>query len=128
MGPLSPQHKTKTQARTTPQMTVPETLKKYQARKAASAKRFLAASKAKKARNAALKLKALQRAEKYSHEYRKSEQRKIKLNRTAKSQGNIFVPEEPKVAFVIRIRGINGVAPRTKKILQLLRLRQIHNG
>jgi len=29
---------------------------------------------------------------------------------------------------VVRIRGVNGVDPRTKKILQLLRLRQIHNG
>jgi len=33
-----------------------------------------------------------------------------------------------KLAFVIRIRGINGVDPKTRKILQLLRLRQIHNG
>lgn len=30
--------------------------------------------------------------------------------------------------FVIRIRGIIGVSPKVKKILQLLRLRQIHNG
>lgn len=28
----------------------------------------------------------------------------------------------------MRIRGINGVSPKVKKILQLLRLRQIHNG
>lgn len=32
------------------------------------------------------------------------------------------------MAFVVRIRGINGLHPRVKKILQLLRLRQIHNG
>lgn len=30
--------------------------------------------------------------------------------------------------FVIRIRGIIGVSPKVKKILQLLRLRQINNG
>lgn len=30
--------------------------------------------------------------------------------------------------FVIRVRGIIGVSPKVKKILQLLRLRQIHNG
>ena len=30
--------------------------------------------------------------------------------------------------FVIRIRGIIGLSPKVKKILQLLRLRQIHNG
>jgi ribosomal protein L30/L7E len=33
-----------------------------------------------------------------------------------------------KIAFVIRIRGINGVDPKTRKILQLLRLRRIHTG
>merc|ERR1712110_1100429 len=33
-----------------------------------------------------------------------------------------------KVAFVIRTRGINKLAPKPKKIMQLLRLRQIHNG
>lgn len=30
--------------------------------------------------------------------------------------------------FCVRIRGINGVSPKVKKALQLLRLRQIHNG
>jgi large subunit ribosomal protein L7e len=28
----------------------------------------------------------------------------------------------------MRVRGINGVSPKVRKILQLLRLRQIHNG
>ena len=28
----------------------------------------------------------------------------------------------------MRVRGINGVSPKVKKILQILRLRQIHNG
>jgi large subunit ribosomal protein L7e len=32
------------------------------------------------------------------------------------------------LVFVIRVRGIIGVSPKVKKILQLLRLRQIHNG
>jgi len=50
------------------------------------------------------------------------------LKRQAKAHGDFYVPEEAKLAFVIRIRGINGVAPKTRKILQLLRLRQIHNG
>lgn len=35
---------------------------------------------------------------------------------------------QAKLAFVIRIRGINGVSPKVRKILQLLRLRQIFNG
>merc|ERR1712048_1002682 len=46
----------------------------------------------------------------------------------AKKDGNAYVDSEPKLAFVIRIRGINQVSPRVKKILQLLRLRQIGNA
>ena len=30
--------------------------------------------------------------------------------------------------FVMRLRGINDMHPKTRKIMQLLRLRQIHNG
>ena len=36
--------------------------------------------------------------------------------------------DQAKIAFVIRIRGIIGVSPKVRKILQLLRLRQLHNG
>eukprot|EP01010_Urceolus_cornutus_P000753 NODE_1265_length_999_cov_2388.564211_g971_i0.p1 GENE.NODE_1265_length_999_cov_2388.564211_g971_i0~~NODE_1265_length_999_cov_2388.564211_g971_i0.p1 ORF type:complete len:268 (+),score=58.55 NODE_1265_length_999_cov_2388.564211_g971_i0:88-891(+) len=46
----------------------------------------------------------------------------------ARAVGKYFVEAEPKVAFVIRIRGINGLAPKPRKILQILRLRQIFNG
>ncbi|ELW64290.1 60S ribosomal protein L7 [Tupaia chinensis] len=35
---------------------------------------------------------------------------------------------EPKLAFVISIRGINGVSPKVRKVLQLHHLRQIFNG
>uniref|UniRef100_A0A2K5I9B6 Large ribosomal subunit protein uL30 n=1 Tax=Colobus angolensis palliatus TaxID=336983 RepID=A0A2K5I9B6_COLAP len=45
-----------------------------------------------------------------------------------KKAGNFYVSAEPKLAFVIRIRGINGVSPKVRKVLQLLRLRQIFNG
>lgn len=50
------------------------------------------------------------------------------LKRDAKKAGNFYVPEEPKLAFVVRIRGINKIHPRPRKVLQLLRLRQINNG
>ena len=52
----------------------------------------------------------------------------IRLRREAKASGSFYVPPEAKVAFVTRIRGINGVSPKVRKILQLLRLRQINNG
>jgi len=68
------------------------------------------------------------RAEYYATEYRRKERNEIRLARSARKNGNYYVPAEPKLAFVIRIRGINGVSPRVRKILQLLRLRQINNG
>ncbi|XP_071956740.1 large ribosomal subunit protein uL30-like [Antedon mediterranea] len=68
------------------------------------------------------------RAEQYIREYRRKERDEIRMKRQARAAGNFYVPGEAKLAFVVRIRGINGVSPRVKKILQLLRLRQIHNG
>ena len=50
------------------------------------------------------------------------------MKRIAKNSGNFYVEPEAKLAFVVRIRGINGVSPKVRKILQLLRLRQVHNG
>jgi len=68
------------------------------------------------------------RAEAYVNEYRKSERALINARRLAKDGNNFFLEPEPKLLFVIRIRGIMGVDPRTRKILRLLRLRQINNG
>lgn len=45
------------------------------------------------------------RAEKYHKEYRQMYRREIRLSRTARKVGNYYVPAEPKLAFVIRIRG-----------------------
>ena len=52
----------------------------------------------------------------------------MQLTRTAKAKGAFHVPAEPKLAFVIRTKGINKISPKPRKILQLLRLRQINNG
>merc|ERR1711974_375039 len=64
-----------------------------------------------------LRITATRRAEKYAAEYKRMERSEINQKRHAKSQGNFFMPPEPKVAFVIRIRGINGVSPRVRQIL-----------
>lgn len=71
---------------------------------------------------------AFKSAERYVKEYRQIEQQNIRLRRQAKTAGNFYVAPEAKVAFVIRIRGIIGVSPKMRKILQLFRLRQIQNG
>lgn len=68
------------------------------------------------------------RAQKYAKKYLMREREVIERSRKAKKNGNIFVPAEPRLAFVIRIRGVNKVAPKVKKVLQLFRLRQINNG
>merc|ERR1712121_626348 len=68
------------------------------------------------------------RAENYVKEYRAKERDEIRLKRMAKKEGNFYVPAEAKLAFVVRIRGVNQVSPKVKKALQLLRLRQINNG
>jgi len=68
------------------------------------------------------------RAETYVREYKRQERLLIRARRQAKQGGNFYADPEPKFAFVIRIRGINGLHPKPRKILQLLRLRQINNG
>ena len=44
-------------------------------------------------------------AERYFNEYRAADQQLIENRRSAKKEGNFFVEAQPKVAFVIRIRG-----------------------
>lgn len=68
------------------------------------------------------------RAEQYAKEYEKQERELIQLKREARLKGGFYVCPEAKLLFIIRIRGINAMHPKTKKILQLLRLRQIFNG
>lgn len=45
------------------------------------------------------------RAEKYAKEYEKADRELIKNKRDARKANNYFVPAQPKVAFVMRIRG-----------------------
>ncbi|GJQ10098.1 hypothetical protein GpartN1_g4856.t1 [Galdieria partita] len=107
---------------------VPETVLKRKAlREKIKAKRLQEAAKLKKQRKERRK-EIFKRAEQYVKEYREKERAEIEARRRAKAEKKFYVPAGAKVAFVIRIRGINGVDPRTRKILQLLRLRQIHNG
>lgn len=61
-------------------------------------------------------------------EYRDAEKEKVRLSREAKKNDSFYVPEEPKLVFVVRIKGINKIDPKKRKTLQLLRLLQINNG
>lgn len=75
-----------------------------------------------------MRVVAFKNAAKYSQEYKKIESELVRLRRQARNNGNFFLEPEAKLAFVVRIRGLNGVSPKIKKILQLLRLRQINNA
>jgi len=92
--------------------------------------------RAARARSLILRKKSLQtkrrdifkRAEKYVREYKKMEQDVVRLKRVAREKKNFYVPAQPKLAFVIRIRGVTGVHPKVRKVLKLFRLRQINNA
>ncbi|KDQ60967.1 hypothetical protein JAAARDRAFT_568760 [Jaapia argillacea MUCL 33604] len=107
---------------------VPETLlKKRKQTEKAREERLAAATAARKAAKAKREV-IFKRAETYVKEYLQKEQEEIRLKRAARASGDFYVPAQPKVYFVVRIRGINEIAPKPRKILQLLRLLQINNG
>eukprot|EP00608_Synchroma_pusillum_P010869 CAMPEP_0198439638 /NCGR_PEP_ID=MMETSP1452-20131203/55682_1 /TAXON_ID=1181717 /ORGANISM="Synchroma pusillum, Strain CCMP3072" /LENGTH=240 /DNA_ID=CAMNT_0044160249 /DNA_START=41 /DNA_END=763 /DNA_ORIENTATION=- len=107
---------------------VPESFTKKMQREAELETRFAAEAKAEEERLQKKSAEIYARAQQYEEEYAQTERALIDNRRQAKADGNIFVPPEPKVAFVIRIRGLIGNPPKIRKILQLLRLRQINNG
>ncbi|CAL0320307.1 unnamed protein product [Lupinus luteus] len=68
------------------------------------------------------------RAKLYAKEYQNQDKELIRLKREAKLRGGFYVDPEAKLLFIIRIRGINAMDPKSRKILQLLRLRRIFGG
>ncbi|MCJ1401552.1 60S ribosomal protein L7 [Xylographa trunciseda] len=107
---------------------VPETLlKKRKSQEKAREERSAEQDKRKKA-NKEKRGTIFKRAESYVKEYRDAEREKIRLHRLSKQEGSFYVPAEAKLVFVVRIKGINKIAPKPRKILQLLRLLQINNG
>ncbi|CAN1277594.1 60S ribosomal protein L7-4 [Linum perenne] len=108
-----------------PAAFVPESVLKKRKREeewALAKSEAVVAQKKKSAENRKIIFK---RAEQYAIEYKEQERELIRLKREAKLKGGFYVSPEPKLLFIVRIRGINAVDPKTKKILQLLRLRQV---
>jgi len=113
---------------TKPVTPVPETvLKKRKTAEERNAERTKRVADARKKTRATRKV-IFKRAEKYIKEYRGMERSLIRFRRQARASGNFYVEPEAKLALVVRIRGINGLHPKPRKVLQLLRLRQIHNA
>jgi len=107
---------------------VPENITKKLERDAKLLKQRKAAKVQAKSDRKTSRALAAKNAEKYAKEYEAADQTMIDGKRAAKKAGQFYVEGEAKVAFVIRIKGINKLAPKPKKILQLFRLRQLHNG
>ena len=107
---------------------VPENIQKKLARDAKVLNALKASRAAAKKERAEKRQVAAKNAEKYALEYATADKKLIDDKRAAKKAGNFFVESQPKIAFVIRTRGINKLSPKQKKIMQLLRLRQLHNG
>ncbi|VDN49407.1 unnamed protein product [Dibothriocephalus latus] len=53
----------------------------------------------------------MKRAQKHLAEYSKAQKREVNLKRNAEKFGNFYVEAEPRLAFAVRIRGINGIHP-----------------
>ena len=108
-------------------MPTPESQKK----KAETAERNSKAERAAKAKakikSKTMRSKAFANAAKWTKEYADKDAQEQRLRRQARALGNFYVPETARLLAVIRIRGINDMHPKSRKILQLLRLRQINN-
>merc|ERR1711934_436523 len=74
------------------------------------------------------RIAAYTNAKKYAQEYRALAKQRVRTHRQAKAAGNHFVDGEAKLLFVVRIRGLADLHPKTKKILQIMRLRQMNMG
>jgi len=84
---------------------VPENILKKQARDAKLLKALKDSRVKAKTDRVAARKAATVNAEKYYNEYNAADLALIKAKRDAKAAGSFFVEGEPKVAFVIRIRG-----------------------
>ncbi|XP_019503461.1 PREDICTED: 60S ribosomal protein L7-like [Hipposideros armiger] len=107
---------------------VPETLKKKRRNFTELKIKRLRKKLAQKTLRKARRMLIYEKAKHYHEEYRRMYRTEIQMARVARKAGNFYVPAEPKLAFVVRIRGINGVSPEVQKVLQRLHLRQVFNG
>ncbi|KAG8530022.1 60S ribosomal protein L7 [Bacidia gigantensis] len=128
MAPQKHSATIKTSVPTEDQILVPETLLKKRKSQEKAREDKLAEQKERKTVNKEKRGVIFKRAESYVKEYRDAAREKIRLSRLAKQEGTFYVPAEPKLVFVVRIKGINKIAPKPRKTLQLLRLLQINNG
>jgi len=111
-----------------PKTTTPESVLKKRKRQEKWQKEEAASAAAISKKAAASKETAFKRAEAYVKQYRDQEASLVTMKRAARKAGTFYVEPEPKLLFVMRLRGIQGMHPKTRHIMKVLRLLQIHNG
>ncbi|KAJ9571556.1 Ribosomal protein L30 signature [Nakaseomyces glabratus] len=89
---------------------------------------FLKARAARRVANKQKRAAILERNAAHQKEYEAAERAVIDAKREAKASGSYYVEAQPKLVFVVRIKGINKIPPKPRKVLQLLRLTQINSG
>lgn len=109
-------------------MKTPESVLKKQATQKKLADAAAAAAKEAAAKAAEDVKKSLASAEAHEAAYQAAQKASIDNRRKAKIEGGFYVPAEPKLVLVVRVRGTIGVSPKAKKVMQLFRLRQLHNA
>jgi len=107
---------------------VPEPVKLKLERNAALAQEKQKAVAAAKTLRAEQRHQLKMRTLRYDKEYAAHQKKLVALRRQAKVAGNFFVEPEAKLLFVVRIVGIIKLSPKPRKVLQLLRLNQLHKG
>lgn len=107
---------------------LPENLARKAERDSRLAKEIAEARQAAQEKAKANKKYYLDQGKKYHEQAEARRNDLIKAKRDAKERGELFVEEEGKLLLVVRIKGINKMDPKSRKIMNLLRLRQLHNA
>jgi len=81
-----------------------------------------------KAKCAAFRAEVLKRTIQHYADLKAKQQEIIKTKKECKKNGDLYAAAEEKLILVIRISGVNHIPPKYRKILKLLRLRQINNA
>jgi len=68
------------------------------------------------------------KAQSFVKEFKERKRELIEEMRISRRMKRFYVPMKPSIIFAIRIKGINGIPPKAKKILELLRLKKLNNG
>ena len=107
---------------------IPESLRKLQVRIQHSNAQRVKAHQDKELQVQSLSVEAGAKAEQYLTEYLKGDEQKENNLAQAKRTSSFWVESEAKVLLVVRIKGINKIAPKPRKVLKLFRLLQLHNA